>query len=111
MMKCSFKILLLALTLGAATNAMAGKFDLGELLGQVQAVAVEDSTNERIIVAAQSNGPTLSQAVEMVKRQYKGRIVSAETKTSGNREVHHIKVLTEDGKVKTVQIAGRSKRP
>jgi hypothetical protein len=47
----------------------------------------------------------------MVKRQYNGRIVSAETRMNGNREVHHIKVLTEDGKVKTVKIQGRSKRP
>jgi len=56
----------------------------------------------------QSGGKTLSQAVEQVRRQYNGRIVSAETKRSGNREVHHIKVLTEGGKVKTVRVQGRS---
>ena len=57
---------------------------------------------------AQGNVLTLNQAVEQVSRQYKGRIVSAETKRSGNREVHHIKVLTDDGKVKTVRVQGRS---
>jgi hypothetical protein len=57
---------------------------------------------------AQGGGLTLNQAVEQVRRQYKGRIVSAETKRSGNREVHHIKVLTDDGKVKTVTVQGRS---
>jgi len=57
---------------------------------------------------AQSDGPSLSEAVEQVRRQYNGRIVSAETKRSGNREVHHIKVLTEDGKVKTVKVQGRT---
>jgi uncharacterized membrane protein YkoI len=51
---------------------------------------------------------TLDQAVEQVRRQYNGRIVSAETRVSGNREVHHIKVLTEDGKVKTVTVPGRT---
>lgn len=56
----------------------------------------------------QGNGLTLSQAVAQVKRQYNGRIVSAVTKRQGNREVHHIKVLTDDGKVKTVRIQGRS---
>ncbi len=52
--------------------------------------------------AMQGNGVTLSQAVEQVRRQYNGRIVSAETQVSGDRETHVIKVLTEDGKVKTV---------
>jgi hypothetical protein len=55
----------------------------------------------------QSNGLTLSQAVEQVRRQYNGRIVSAETQVSGNRETHVIKVLTEDGKVKTVRVPGK----
>jgi hypothetical protein len=48
----------------------------------------------------------LSEAVERVRRQYNGRIVSAETMMRGNREVHVIKILTGDGKVKTVQIPG-----
>jgi hypothetical protein len=60
------------------------------------------------INVAQGSGMTLNQAVEQVRRQYNGRIVSAETKISGNREVHHIKVLLDDGKVKTVQIQGRT---
>jgi hypothetical protein len=50
---------------------------------------------------------TLSQAVEQVRRQYGGQIVSAETRVSGNRETHIIKVLTQDGKVKTVRVPGR----
>ncbi len=55
----------------------------------------------------QSGGVTLSQAVQQVRRQYKGQIVSAETQVNGNRETHIIKVLTPDGKVKTVRVAGR----
>jgi len=54
----------------------------------------------------QRNCPSLSEAVAQVRRQYNGRIVSAETRRSGNREVHTIKVLTEDGKVKTVRVNG-----
>ncbi len=56
---------------------------------------------------AQGGGMTLDQAVEQVRRQYNGRIVSAETKVSGNREIHYIKVLLDDGKVKTVTVPGR----
>jgi hypothetical protein len=55
----------------------------------------------------QNGGVTLSQAVEQVRRQYNGQIVSAETKVSGNQETHIIKVLTQDGKVKTVRVPGR----
>jgi len=57
--------------------------------------------------AFQNRGLTLSQAVAQVKRQYNGQIVSAVTKVSGNREIHVIKVLTQDGKVKTVRVPGR----
>lgn len=59
------------------------------------------------IVVAQNNGKSLSEAVEQVRRQTGGRILSAETKVSGGREVHHIKVLTKDGKVKTHKVPGR----
>ncbi|MDA0680734.1 MAG: hypothetical protein O3A13_07450 [Proteobacteria bacterium] len=55
----------------------------------------------------QNGGMTLSQAVEQVRRQYDGQIVSAETKVSGNTETHIIKVLTQDGTVKTVRVPGR----
>ena len=75
---------------------------------QVAGTQVLDQSRSQMQRVAQSNGKTLSQAVEQVRRQYKGRIVSAETKRSGNREVHHIKVLLEGGKVKTVRVNGRS---
>ncbi len=61
-------------------------------------------------VAQKSDGMTLAQAIESVRRQTNGRILSAETRVSGNREVHHIKVLTKDGKVKTFKVPGRTRR-
>ena len=75
------------------------------------AVADRPHRVEPRLLVAQNDGPSLSDAVEQVRRQYNGRIVSAETRVSGNREVHYIKVLTEDGKVKTVRITGRSRSP
>jgi len=67
----------------------------------------QNGDGEGRIQTAQSNGMSLSDAVEQVRRQTDGRIVSAETRTSNGREVHHIKVLTKDGKVKTHKIQGR----
>jgi hypothetical protein len=60
------------------------------------------------IVVAQSGGKSLNQAVEQVRRQYGGRIVSAETRMEGNREMHYIRVLV-DGTVKTVKVPGRTR--
>ena len=75
------------------------------VLGPLGASA--DDHEARPILVAQSNGKSLSEAVEQVRRQTGGRILSAETKVEGGREVHHIKVLTKDGKVKTHRVQGR----
>ena len=57
---------------------------------------------------AQGGGMSLSQAIESVRRGGNvERVISAETKVSGGREVHHIKVLTKDGKVQTHKVQGR----
>jgi hypothetical protein len=61
---------------------------------------------DTVLQLAQGGCTSLDQAVEQVRRQYNGRIVSAETRVSGNREIHYIKVLTDDGKVKTVTVPG-----
>ena len=76
------------------------------IAAQVAGDTTQESTPAEFS-AMQSNGVTLSQAVEQVRRQYNGRIVDAETQVSGNRETHVIKVLTEDGKVKTVRVPGK----
>jgi uncharacterized membrane protein YkoI len=65
--------------------------------------------SETRIQLAQNGGKSLSEAVEQVRRQTDGRIISAETKIKNGREVHHIKVLTKDGKVKTHKVQGRKR--
>ena len=71
-------------------------------------VVSADDYDDRSLQVAQSNGgKTLAQAVDQVRRQTGGQILSAETKVQGGREVHHIKVLTKDGKVKTHRVQGR----
>jgi len=57
---------------------------------------------------AQGGGMSLSEAIDSVRRGGNvERVISAETKVSGGREVHHIKVLTKDGKVQTHKVQGR----
>ena len=62
---------------------------------------------DSILHVAKQNGMTLAQATESVRRRTGGRVVSAQTRIEGGREVHYIKVLTKDGKVKTHKVNGR----
>jgi uncharacterized membrane protein YkoI len=76
----------------------------GEGMGQYRDRAAPD-----IRVAQNNGGKSLSEAIDQVRQRTGGRILSAETKVSGGREVHHIKVLTEDGKVKTYKVQGHKR--
>ena len=90
-MRLQLKILLLAIALCSPLLAHA------------------ESAQGTSIVVADGGGKSLNEAVEQVRRQYKdGRIISAETKVSGGREVHHVRVMV-DGKVKTVKVNGRKR--
>lgn len=61
------------------------------------------------IYLAQGGCKSLNEAVEQLRRQYKkGRIISAETRTKSNKEVHHIRVMV-DGKIRTIKINGCSR--
>ena len=70
---------------------------------------ITEAAPARSEMLAQSGGASLNEAVEQVRRQYpNGRIISAETRVSGGREVHHVRVMV-DGKVKTVKVNGRKR--
>ncbi len=97
------KMTMLILVAVVALPLTASAFDLEEALRE-QHVQYQGREEHR---TAQSNGMSLSQAIEKVRRQTGGKVVSAVTRVQGGREVHHIKVLTKDGKVKTHKINGR----
>ena len=70
----------------------------------------ESSIERPILRTVQGDGMSLSEAIESVRRGGNVEtILSAETKVSGGREVHHIKVLTKDGKVQTHTRPGRKR--
>ena len=94
--------LTLFLLVAAATVPLtASAFDLEENL---KAGHVQYEGQPLLVIL--KDGMSLSEAIESVRRRTGGRVVSAETKVSGGREVHHIKVLTKDGKVKTHKVNG-----
>jgi len=54
---------------------------------------------------------SLDQAVEQARERTGGRVISAETREKEGRRVHNIRILTEDGKVRRLQIdAGGERR-
>ena len=78
--------------------AVSQAFEINRALNSLPVAA--DTT--RRFETTQSNGMTLSQAVESVRRRGNvERVISASTRVSNGREIHHIKVLTKDGKVRT----------
>ena len=69
-------------------------------------VAAQDLHRDTPIQLAQGGCKSLAEAVEQVRRQTGGRIISATTQVKNGREVHQVKVLTDDGKVKTHRVQG-----
>jgi len=102
-MRFALAILLLAGSALLPTRSEA--FDLEQNL---KALHVQYQ-GEQTYGVAQQGGMTLAQAIESVRSRTNGRVVSAETRIQGGREVHYIKVLTKDGKVKTHKVNGRSR--
>jgi uncharacterized membrane protein YkoI len=54
--------------------------------------------------AAQRGGISLSQATAMAQSRYPGRVVRAESVMIGDRVVHEIRILGNDGRVRTVRV-------
>lgn len=99
-MRNGLTILLLA---GLAMSpARSQAFDIEDTLKSLHVQYQAEQTAS----VSQQGGVTLAQAIEQVRRRTDGRVVSAETRIQGGREVHYIKVLTKDGKVKTHTVSG-----
>ena len=99
----SLTYIAIAAALFAAGSASA--FELEETLAGIAPGLGEPRAT---LVVAQDNGMSLSQAVESVRRRSNvERIVSATTRVEGGREVHHIRYMTKDGKVRTANVNGR----
>ena len=54
--------------------------------------------------AAQRGGISLSQATAMAQGRYPGRVVRAESVMIGDRVVYEIRILGNDGRVRTVRV-------
>ncbi len=70
-----------------------------------------------VLLTGQANADrrtSLEQAVNEARDRYPGRVLSAETQRRGGRESHQIRILTNDGRVKRLNMdaeSGRFGRP
>jgi hypothetical protein len=54
--------------------------------------------------AQRGGGVSLAQATAIATSRFQGRVVRAETVNRGDRVVHEIRILGDDGRVRTVRI-------
>lgn len=62
---------------------------------------------EKKIYLAQAKAESLNSAVARIRQQTGGRVLSAETRNEGGVQVHYIRVLTRDGKVKRFRVVAQ----
>ncbi len=84
----------------AVMPGVAASIDFGDLTNQF----AHPATTEQ-------QGISLDEAIARARQQSDGKILSAETVRDRGREVHRIKILTREGRVKRMQYDAASGRP
>lgn len=69
-----------------------------------------------LLAAGLAQAMSQSEAVDKVRRETGGTVLSVRTEIQSDREVHLVRVLTQDGRVRTVRVdgdpaQGKKKRP
>ena len=62
-------------------------------------------------LAAPERRTSLEEAVSEARERYNGRVLSAETERRDGRESHRIRILTDDGRVKRLNIDADADKP
>ncbi len=60
-----------------------------------------------LYLARNDRGESLDSAVSRIRGSTGGRVLSAETRNENGQNVHYIRVLTSNGKVKRIRVEGR----
>ena len=92
----------------AAALLAAGSASAFELEDTLAGIATGSGEPDAALVVTQDRGMTLSQAVESIRRRGDvERIINAQTRVENGREMHHIRYMTKDGKVRNAKVPGR----
>ena len=74
--------------------------------GDHEATATRPPGDGHIVIA--DSGMSLDQAVSMVEKRFKARVVRTETRNEGDRKVYVLRLLNEAGRVWTVRVDAAS---
>jgi len=99
-----FSNLCLALLALAAGLAQAGERGMAHA-GPAHRGA-EGGNRGRIVLA--DSGMSLDQAVSMVEKRFKARVVRTEVRNEGNRKIYVLRLLNDAGRVWTVRVDASS---
>ena len=103
----------LAMTMRRVGRSGVGAAGLAALLlagGELAAarpraeLALTQAESATELFPAQRGGVSLAQATAMAQSRFQGRVVKAETVQVGDRLVHEIRILGDDGRVRTVRV-------
>jgi len=84
---------------------------LSTLAAPAHAWRADSAPEFRALLAQGRAAISLDDAVARVRRSTEGRVIRAETRRSNGGATHVIKILTEDGRVRTFRVeAGAGKR-
>jgi uncharacterized membrane protein YkoI len=67
---------------------------------------VPPASDGRIVIA--DSGLSLDQAVSMVEKRFKARVVRTETRTEGDHKIYVLRLLNDAGRVWTVRVDAAS---
>lgn len=76
---------------------------------KIRFIAVALAAGLALSMPAAVMAQTLDEAARQAARQYNAKVLSARTVQEGERRIHVIKLLTEDGVVKVVRIPVRKR--
>ena len=73
------------------------------LVASVQSVSARSFSSERFL-ARNDQETSLDRAVSKARKEYRGRVISAETDESHGHRSHNIRILTEKGTVRRIRV-------
>lgn len=95
---------------GRRLAGLAAAFAASFALSAPAALLAEPVYAHDLRIAQAAEKVSLAQATRMVQERTGGQVLRAETKRDKGRAVHRIRVLTEDGRVRTVHVDAETGR-
>ena len=68
----------------------------------------ESRHGDRIVLAQNGGGMSLDQAVSMVEKRFKAKVVRTEVRQDGERKIYVLRLLNDEGRVWSVRVDASS---